>query len=125
MKNRKKITSIIVLILGVAALITGIVMLVTKLTSSVAINDAEYLVQIGEWVEDGEPGVVWNFTEIGKGTLTTNNHANDYDFDWAIVDGKLQIKTAWLYELNDEFEYELDQGASKLELGENLVFLPL
>ena len=31
-----------------------------------------------------EPSVIWNFTEIGKGTLTTNNHENDYDFIWAI-----------------------------------------
>ena len=63
-----------------------------------------------------EPGVIWKFTEIGKGTLTTNNHINDYDFIWSLKDGKLLIETAWLYDLNNEYEYELNQGNGTLTL---------
>ncbi|MBQ3433091.1 hypothetical protein IJG22_02215 [Candidatus Saccharibacteria bacterium] len=61
-------------------------------------------------------GVIWHFTEIGKGTLTTNNHVNDYEFAWRIDDDKIQIQTNWLYQLEDEFKYELDQGAGVLVL---------
>ena len=62
------------------------------------------------------PSVIWKFTEVGKGTLTTNGHTNDYDFIWAIEDGKLKIETKWLYELEDEYEYELDKDAGSLIL---------
>ena len=62
------------------------------------------------------PSVIWRFTEAGKGTLTTNGHANDYDFIWAIEDGKLKIETKWLYELENEYEYELDKDTGSLIL---------
>ena len=65
---------------------------------------------------DCESSVIWKFTEIGKGTLTTNAHTNDYDFQWAIEDGKLKIRTNWLYELDDEYEYRLNQGDGILTL---------
>ena len=71
------------------------------------------------------PSVFWNFTEIGKGTLTTNNHVNDYDFIWALEDGKLLIETDWLYKLEDEYEYALDQNNGTLTLtkgDETIVF---
>ena len=64
----------------------------------------------------GEDGVVWDFTEIGKGKLTTNNHINDYDFIWSLEDGKLKIETDWLYNLENEYEYALDQNAKTLTL---------
>jgi hypothetical protein len=60
--------------------------------------------------------VVWDFTEIGKGTLTTNAHENDYDFIWAIEDGKLKIETKWLYDLENEYDYKLDQDKGELVL---------
>ncbi len=62
------------------------------------------------------PSVIWKFTEIGKGTLTTNGHINDYDFIWAIRDGKLAIETRWLYDLNNAYEYELNQKEGVLTL---------
>ena len=72
-------------------------------------------------------GVIWNFTEIGKGTLTTNNHLNDYEFIWALEDGKLQVQTDWLYTLNNTYEYLLDQNSGTLTLtsgSETIKFVP-
>ena len=151
--NKKRI-SLIVLIIGIITLIAGVVFLIVQLNSGPSIADGEYLVSIGEWKlksgkceqskcaentkcvdENGQSsvvcegdGVVWNFTEIGKGTLTTNNHVNDYDFVWTLEDGKLKINTEWLYTLNDEFEYTLDQNGNILTLtrgDEEVEFVPL
>ena len=63
-----------------------------------------------------EPSVVWNFTEVGKGTLTTNGHINDYDFIWALENGKLLVETDWLYALDDTYDYSLDKSAGTLTL---------
>lgn len=115
-KDKKKIISIIVLIVGIITLAVGVVMLILRLTSAPATVDADYLVQVGSWEEEGAPGVIWTFTEVGHGTLTTNNHQNDYDFAWMLEDGKLRIQTDWLYMLDDEFEYSLDQGDKLLTL---------
>lgn len=150
----KKRISIIVFIVGIITLIAGVIFLVVQLNSGPAVHDGEYLVSIGEWMREGgncaqlkcvsedtkcldlendgaddceSGGVIWNFTEIGEGTLTTNNHLNDYDFKWLIEDGKLKIRTDWLYELNDEFEYSLDQNNNVLILkkdGEEIKFIP-
>ena len=57
--------------------------------------------------------------------MTTNSHLNDYDFIWAIEDGKLLIETKWLYDLNNEYDYKIDQNARTLTLingEEELVF---
>ena len=133
--DKKKIISLIVLVIGIIALVTGVIFLVLKLTKGPAIQDGEYLVSAENWVlenntnceeaaENAEtnclPGVIWDFTEIGKGTLTTNNHTNDYDFVWTIKDDKLIIRTNWLYELENEYDYELNQndGILTLKAGE-------
>ena len=124
--NKKRI-SLIVLIIGLITLIAGVIFLIVQLTAGPSVADGEYLVSVGEWTEQGVPGIVWNFTGIGKGTLTTNNHTNDYDFAWALEDGKLKIDTEWLYTLNDEFEYSLDQGSNILTLTggeETFTFVP-
>ena len=63
-----------------------------------------------------KPSVIWKFTEIGKGSLTTNGHINDYDFIWSLEDGKLSIETKWLYDMNNEYEYSLDQSGKVLTL---------
>ena len=125
--NKKRI-SIILLIIGLITLIAGVVFLILKLTAKPSVHDGKYLVSISEWVEQGEPNVIWKFTEIGKGTLTTNNHVNDYDFTWTIEDGRLRIDTEWLYTLSNEFDYTLDQNENILTLtsgDENTVFVPL
>lgn len=80
------------------------------------IEDANFLVEVGMWTEQDDNTVIWNFTEIGKGTLTTNAHINDYDFIWAIEGKDLKIETSWLYALNDNFSYKLDQGKKTLTL---------
>ena len=124
--NKKRV-SLIVLIIGLLTLIAGVVFLIVRLSAGPSIADGEYLVSVGEWKEQDEPSVIWNFTEIGKGTLTTNNHTNDYDFIWAIEDGKLKVNTEWLYTLNDEFDYTLDQNGNMLTLtrgDETFTFVP-
>lgn len=139
--NKKRI-SIITLIVGLIALVAGAVFLIVRLNSGAGVADGEYLVSIGEWTIEGDNcvqskcgesakcvdadgrstvicesnGVIWNFTDIGKGTLTTNNHINDYDFTWAIEDDKLEIQTEWLYTLNNAYEYSLDQDSNTLTL---------
>ena len=125
--NKKRI-SIIVFIIGLIALVAGAVFLIVRLSAGPSVADGEYLVNVGKWAEEGEPSVVWTFSEVGKGTLTTNNHLNDYGFTWAIDGDKLLIETEWLYTLNDAYEYQLDQGANTLTLKDGdkkIVFLPL
>ena len=97
-------------------LVVGVVMLVLNIIGASRAADGDYLVKAGDWTLEGEDGVIWDFTEIGKGKLTTNDHKNDYDFIWAIEDGKLMIETDWLYRLDNTYEYSLDQGAGVLTL---------
>lgn len=139
--EKKRIISIVVMVIGLVTLVVGAVFLILKLTSKPAVEDGEYLVSAGNWVlEQGnncelmeddvsseetncEEGakVIWNFTEIGKGTLTTNSHLNDYSFAWALQEGRLLMQTDWLYKLDNEYEYTLNQGEGVLVLsdGEN------
>ncbi|MBQ6375819.1 hypothetical protein IJJ37_02745 [Candidatus Saccharibacteria bacterium] len=112
---RRKL-SLIVFILGLIALIGGAAYLIVALLSRPAVPDAEFLVSVGAWKRSDVDGVIWNFTNIGDGTLTTNNHTNDYNFLWAIDGGALKIETDWLYTLNNEYKYELDQSAKVLTL---------
>ena len=121
-KSKVKPLPIVVFIIGLITLVTGVVFLVLKLAGGVAVSDAKKIVEIGTFMKDGEEGVIWNFTEDGKGKLTTNNHANDYDFAWTIEDGKLKIQTAWLYDLDNEYDYKIEDD--KLVLDEKIVFVP-
>jgi len=114
--KKKKIISIIVFIIGLATLITGVVFLVLDLTRKPAVSDGEYLISVGKWALTSDESVVWDFTEIGKGSLTTNAHVNDYDFIWAIEDGKLKIETKWLYDLQNEYTYSIDKSYNTLTL---------
>ncbi len=111
-----KIWGITTLVVGVITLIAGVGFLVFRMIEAGRQADGEYLVAAGNWTLSGEDGVVWDFTEIGKGTLTTNNHINDYNFEWAIDGDKLIIETDWLYDMEDEYEYSLDQGNGVLTL---------
>lgn len=135
MDKKKKIISIAVMVIGLITLVVGVVLLVLHLTAGPTLADGEYLVSANEWImnsgkcpETEEPSgcdeasVKWKFTEIGKGTLTTNSHINDYDFKWAIEDGRLLIRTNWLYELDNDYDYELDRGEGvlKLKSGEDI-----
>lgn len=138
MKNSKRETKnlvgIIVMLVGILTLIAGLTFFLVKILTKPDVLDGDFLVSVGEWrletdtncadeanCEDNS-GVIWNFTEIGKGTLTTNNHLNDYDFIWAIENGKLKIETSWLYNLNDEYEYKIDNN--KLILNDEITFVP-
>ena len=137
--RKKPTVSIIIFIIGIITLVTGLVLLIVRLVSGPATEDGDFLVKIGEWALEGNsdcteneeteqdcdnsPKVIWTFTEIGKGKLTTNGHLNDYDFIWAIEGGKLKIETDWLYQLNDEYDYKLDQSSKKLTLDDEIVFM--
>lgn len=119
-EKRQKIVSIVIFAIGMIVLMASGVFLTLNLISDKT-ADAEFLVAKENWMLENEGSVVWDFTEVGKGTLTTNNHTNDYDFTWIIEDEKLKIKTDWLYEINNEYEYHLDKKAGILTLmdGEN------
>ena len=112
----KKKWGVFAFIIGLLTLAGGVAFLIFNLLKGPGVRDAEYLVRMGAWEREGEPAVVWNFTEVGKGTLTTNDHANNYDFIWRIDGDTLKIETKWLYELNDEYTYKLDQGKNVLTL---------
>ena len=125
--DRRKITSIVIFVLGLATLVFGVVFLVLNLLKVPGTRDAEYLVEVGLWKRSDEPSVKWNFEEIGKGTLTTNSYLNEYDFIWAIEDETLKIETDWLYDIDDEYSYKIDQGSNTLTLtseAETIVFVP-
>ncbi len=118
----KKIIGIIVFIIGIATLIGGVVFLVMNVLKEPEVRDADRLVEVGLWQREDDPSVIWNFTEIGKGTLTTNNHVNDYDFIWATEGNTLKIETKWLYDLNDEFNFSLEND--RLILNNVAIFVP-
>lgn len=116
--------SIVVLIIGLVALAAGLAFMLIRLSQGAGLRDAEYLVEMGAWAREDAPGVVWEFTEVGKGRLTTNDGVNEYSFLWAIEGDTLLIETDWLYTLNDTYQYQLDQGGERLVLDGEVVFRP-
>ena len=117
--NEKKLKinkTIVLFVIGMVALVGGLSFLIYRLVVGPSAADAEFLINSGEWVEEDEPSVIWKFTEVGKGTLTTDGHQTDYNFVWVIEDGKLKVETSWFYPISDEFEYSLDQGNKTLTL---------
>ena len=113
-KSNKDKKAIVLFIIGMLALVGGLSFLIYKLIVGPATDDADFLINAGEWVEEDEPSVIWKFSEVGKGTLTTDGHQTDYDFIWALDNGKIKVETAWLYKLEDTFDYSLDQGSKTL-----------
>lgn len=127
-KSGKKIFGVIVFILGIATLIGGLTFMLINFLKPPIIRDADYLVKVSTWQLKDDAAVVWNFTEIGKGSLTTNAYINEYDFIWRMDNDILKIETDWLYTLNDEYVYQLDQNEKILTLtsGEdNYTFVPI
>ncbi|MBQ6410176.1 hypothetical protein IJI18_02910 [Candidatus Saccharibacteria bacterium] len=118
-KSTKTKKPIVVFVVGLVVLVSGLVFLIYKLVAGPSKADAEFLISSGEWVEEDEPTVIWNFTEVGKGTLTTDGRQTDYDFIWSLSNGKLKMETSWLYDIEDEFEYTLDQGSKTLTVKKN------
>ena len=132
-KNSKKTISIIALVLGIIIFVAGLVMLIMTLAKGSALSDADYLISAKEWrlsddknceeksnddsdAANCESGVIWKFTEVGKGSLTTNNHTNDYSFIWELENDTMKVETDWLYTLNNEYTYKLDKNAGTLTL---------
>ena len=118
-KSTKTKKPIVVFVVGLVVLVSGLVFLIYKLVVGPSKADAEFLISSGEWVEEDEPTVIWNFTEVGKGTLTTDGHQTDYGFIWSLRNGKLKMETSWLYDIEDEFEETLDQGSKTLTVKKN------
>lgn len=114
--NKKKRISIIVFIIGIILAIAGAVVLVINIMAKNTTDNAEFLISTGAWQRQDQPDVIWKFTEAGKGSLTTNNHQNDYDFVWMLDGDTIKIKTNYLYEKEDEFTYKIDQSAKTLTL---------
>ena len=108
--KKKQIISIVTFAVGLVMFAVGLIFLFVRFSEEATLADGEYLVTVGSFQREDEPSVIWQFTEIGKGKLTTNNHQNDYDFIWALEDGKMKIETDWLYVLNNEYDYRLEEG---------------
>lgn len=124
----KRIVGVTFFVLGILTLTFGVTFLILDLLKKPIIRDGDFLVDIGTWQLKDSPEVVWNFTEIGKGTLTTNAHLNDYDFRWRMDDDVLKIETDWLYTLNDDYTFELNQDEKILTLTseeETYTFVPV
>ena len=98
----------LVLVAGVALLIAGVALFVVKMISGAALRDANTLIEVGTWQREDAPEVIWTFTEMGKGTLTSNGHQNDYDFLWRIDGDTLKLEIKWLYDIESEYTYHLD-----------------
>ena len=118
MTKQKKI-SIIIFILGLIVLAAGGALLGYKFLKKPSVRDGEYLVSVGEWQLEGDDSVIWKFTEIGKGVITTDAHASDFDFIWAIDGDVLKLETSWHYLVDNEYHYVLNQSENKLTLTEN------
>lgn len=114
-KSNKKAPAVFFAI-GMVALVGGLSFLIYRLVAGPSMADAEFLISNDEWVEEGEPSVIWKFTEVGKGTLTTDGHQTNYDFIWTLENGQMKVETSWLYTISDEFSYSLDQGSKTLTL---------
>lgn len=114
--DKKKRISIIVFIIGIILAIAGVVVLVINIMAKNTTDNAEFLISTGAWQRQDQPDVIWKFTEAGKGSLTTNNHQNDYDFVWMLDGDTIKIRTNYLYEKEDEFTYKIDQSAKTLTL---------
>lgn len=117
-------SGLVMLIVGLVVLVAGLAWMLVKLPHGAGLRDAEYLVEVGTWVREDAPGVVWEFTEVGNGRLTTNDGLNTYDFIWALEGSELRIETDWLYTLGDSYIYQLDQGTERLVLNDTMVFRP-
>lgn len=113
-KVRSRKIGIAVFVIGIIVLIAGVAVLVVKKTAQPLLDDAEFLITAGQWVREDQPEVIWDFTEVGKGTLTTDDHQNDYNFTWKLDNSKITIETDWLYSFYDTFDYTLNQGEKTL-----------
>ena len=114
--KQKKIAGVVTLVIGAAVMIAGLVFMLVNLFAEPGLRDAEYLVEVGTWVREDEPDVIWNFTEVGKGELTVNGGGQNYDFLWSIDGEQMIVETDWLYTLDDTYGYEIDQNARTLTL---------
>ena len=72
-------------------------------------SDAEFLTTFSEWKKVGTETVSWSFNSDGTCRLTTNG-TEFFDCKWFLEDEILGIKTAWLTELDDEFNFTLDRN---------------
>lgn len=114
--ERPKKIGLIVFLVGLVVLAAGLVFMLTRVLAKPGLRDAEFLVSIGKWTREDATEVEWDFTEVGKGTLTTNGHKNDYDFIWALSGDQIEIETEWFYALENTYTYQIDQEAKKLIL---------
>ena len=108
----KKLKRIIIISVAVFLVLilggTGLYFYLHRDTSA-PLSDADFLVSVGTWEKSGTSKVKWIFKEDGKGSLTTNDALNFYDFTWTLENGTLKIVTDWLYTLEDEFSFTLNR----------------
>jgi len=128
------VTNIIVFVLGAAAVLYLYVFRNNSTPAEVVKTDTD-LLTAHAWEKAEAPTVIWTFRPDGTGELTTNK-SNYYDFTWSFSSStnnyleldSLEIKTAWLYELEDKFSYEFvneNLVVKSLSDGTESTFLPL
>lgn len=89
--------------------------LIMEKESAEKISDADFLVSKHVWKKVGTENVIWTFESDGSCKISTNG-TETFDCDWNFSDEKLHIKTAWLYELDDTFEFSLDKDAGTFKV---------
>ncbi len=109
----KKLKRIIIISISVFLFLilggTGLYFYLHRENPVAPLSDAEFLVSVGTWEKSGAAKVKWIFKEDGKGSLTTNDALDFYDFTWTLENGTLKIATDWLYTLEDEFSFTLNR----------------
>lgn len=95
--------------LVLAGVATALVFFVFKTEEpEIVLTDRDYLVAHA-WEKQGAPTVIWTFRADGTGEITTNKQ-NYYTMNWSLEqENSLAIKTDWLYELNDNFDFSYDK----------------
>ena len=75
-------------------------------------SDADLLVSTNSWTKSGEDTVIWSFKPDATCRLTTNG-TEYFDCTWYLEDGILGIKTSWLIDLEDEFDFRMNRDSSE------------
>lgn len=117
-------------VLALAGLAAVLVLVVFKTEEpEIILTDRDYLVAHA-WEKQGAPTVIWTFHADGTGEITTNKQ-NYYAMNWALEqENSLAIKTDWLYELSDNFDFSYNKDTDTFTV-KNLadetesVFVPL
>ncbi|MBQ3293699.1 hypothetical protein IJG96_01010 [Candidatus Saccharibacteria bacterium] len=117
-------------VLAAAGIVVALFLFVFKHEEpEIVLTDRDYLIAHA-WEKQGAPTVIWTFRTDGSGEITTNKQ-NYYSMKWSLEqDTLLSIKTDWLYELNNSFDFAYDKDSDSFTVKNKddeteSVFVPL